>query len=87
MKFDPDDPNTQKVRDSFGNVHYIQNGHKFTAGLADVGRTKQGKAQDAVNRAEKKIDSLKDYKEPPATKGIAAALQEDKAAKAAEDSA
>ena len=87
MEFDPDDPNTQKIRDSSGNVHYIQNGHKFTAGLVDAGRTKKGKAQDVVVRAEKKVDSLKNFKEPPTTKGIAAALQENKAATAAEENA
>ena len=87
MEFDPDDPNTQKIRDSSGSTHYIQNGHKFTASLVDAGKTKHGKATDVVNRAEKKIDSLKDFKEPTATKGIAAALQENKAAKAAEEKA
>ena len=86
MKFDPDQ-DFEKSRDSLGNVNFFQNGHKFTAGYKHIGKTQKGQAADVVERAGKKVDKLKDFKSEDKPKGIAAALQENRAAEAAEENA
>jgi hypothetical protein len=86
MKFDPDQ-DYSKSRDSAGSICYFQNGHKFNAGKRHVGKTAKGKAADVVSRAKDKVDKLKDFKDLENPKGIADALKEDRAAKAAEDNA
>jgi hypothetical protein len=89
MKFDPD-KDFQKHRDSHGGSWYVQNGHRFSMGLVDLGKEgstekppKDKEKKDVRKRAAKK---LKDYSGDDESAGpVAEALKENRAAAAAEE--
>lgn len=93
--FDPDS-DYEKHRDIKGHIHFVQDGHVFSAGHEHMGKATKPTAKPASSKAQtpeqksakdRASEKLKGFKEPDMPGEVKDALAENKAALKAEDNA
>lgn len=94
-EFDPDS-DFEKHRDIKGNIHFVQDGHVFSAGHEHMGKVTKPTAKPAQSKKQtpeqksakdRASEKLKGFKEPEMPGEVKDALAENKEALAAEEHA